>query len=322
MSLMQPIRYLTRKLGLYRRLHALYVYLLIRKSGTRVLFRKDKVYELVKGDRVIRYDNWNMAFFMAETFDAYFAAAIPVQEGKQQVVDYTKPGWRKLPKSGMEFYFHGVAEPEIVTELYLKHAGLGPGDVVLDMGAYNGTQSVMFGLAVGPTGRVFAFEPDPTSFDALSRNLERHHSSNVTPVQAGVWSETGVLTFYSDASESSSFVFKNEHGHKEIKVPVVEPGDFLAKQGLDRLDVVKMDIEGAELTVLKSMVPLLQKHKPNLIIEPHFIDRKPLLPDLVSLLEGLGYQCEVVSQGKTEYYSDWPLLCAKHPSRQAAMRPT
>lgn len=134
-----------------------------------------------------------------------------------------------------------------------------PGDVVLDLGAFLGDTAVMFSRLVGEAGRVFAFEAMSDLFPALKENLDRFHCGNVTPCFNAAWNRTE--TIYMESCDSSSHV-----GGSGKPVPGIRLDDFVAGQGLERVDMIKMDIEGAEQEALEGGAETIRRHHPKLAL--------------------------------------------------------
>ena len=88
-------------------------------------------------------------------------------------------------------YLRKEEYPEL---LYLRSL-LGKGDVFVDVGSNVGIWSLSASAVVGSRGHVFSFEPNPTTFKKLLRNLDRNHITNVTPIQAAVSSSGGKIYF-------------------------------------------------------------------------------------------------------------------------------
>jgi FkbM family methyltransferase len=303
-----------KSMGVYAPLHRVWIGICARRTGCGVRLNLNGTFDLARHHRVIRYRNWDMAFFLAANFDYYFSAVQSVRVGDEELVDFSHPGWHRLLHSKELFFFNDLAEPEDTTDLYCSKANLRAGDTVLDMGAYNGTQTVFFGRMVGPSGRVYAFEPDPQSLHALRTNLDFHQASNVEVVPKGVWSSSGSLSFSSDGSMGSSLVEEHIHAGQVIRVPVVHPGDFAAEHRLDRIDFIKMDIEGAELEVVRSMGPLLERFRPRLILEAHEVGGQSLVEPVRRAFDGFGYRTELVPQRVSGSSAELPLVYAE-PNR-------
>ena len=76
------------------------------------------------------------------------------------------------------------------------------GDVVLDIGANIGYYTLIFAELVGEKGKVYAFEPDPTNFDLLRKNVEINGYRNITLIQKAVSNKNGKISFYSKKTNS------------------------------------------------------------------------------------------------------------------------
>lgn len=138
--------------------------------------------------------------------------------------------------------------------------------VVFDIGANVGnyTQRV---LEAQPGARVFAFEPHPATFQRLSENL---HNPNITLVNAAAGESDGVLKLYDYAAQDGS---SHASAYREViesihhaasthhRVPVHALGDYARVQGVDHIDLLKIDTEGHELSVLKGIQTYLEAGK-------------------------------------------------------------
>lgn len=222
------------------------------------------------------------------------------------VVDYGSVRLHRLRASGDEFLFTGFAEPEETTDVYVAHAQLSPGDLVLDLGAYCGASTVAFARRVGLTGHVVAFEPDPANAAALRENVARHGLANVTVVEAGIWRESTVLQFSSEGNMGSALAAVLPRAIDTRAVRVVSLEDAVRNAceltGLERVAFVKMDIEGAEVAALESARAVLREHVPRLAIEPHRTEIGAGLGTLntnkvMSLLTAAGQSCSLALQG-------------------------
>lgn len=137
---------------------------------------------------------------------------------------------------------------------------------VVDVGANIGNYSKAV-LAGAPTATVIAFEPHPKTFKRLSESMG---SSKFTAVNAAVGDQNGKLSLYDysagDGSEHASLfkdVIEGIHNSKAIEhqVQVVRLGDFLVRNNIDFVDLLKVDTEGNELAVLMGVAEFLQKNK-------------------------------------------------------------
>ncbi len=231
-------------------------------------------------------------------FDYYFDAVKPRQKGQYLIVDYSTPDEHVLTESGVTFYFTSFAEPLETTSIYLERAKIKEGDIVFDLGAYCGASSYSFARAVGKTGQVFAFEPDRENFLALRKNIERHSLSRVMPINKGIWSSTRRLQFQGEGNMGSGClaVLGEDRNSNVSEIEVLSLDDICQEHGINRVDFIKMDIEGSEVEVLQSASKFLGKYRPRLVIEPHLINGKMATNDICSLLKQAAYSCEVIPQ--------------------------
>ena len=152
-----------------------------------------------------------------------------------------------------------VFEP-VVTRLFEREVR--DGQTVLDIGANIGYFTLLLARQVGPTGRVFAFEPDPTNFGLLQRNVAANGYSNVSFVQRAVWSATGPLRLYlSDENKGDHRVYDSDDGRAALTIEAVRLDDYFASLPDLRVDVVKMDVQGSEAHALSGMRGLLGRRR-------------------------------------------------------------
>jgi FkbM family methyltransferase len=153
----------------------------------------------------------------------------------------------------------GMWEP---AETALIKSQLKPGDTFIDVGANFGYYTVLASKLVGPTGRVIAFEPDPRSFELLRRNVERNGCTNVVLEQKALADKPGTLTLHvSDSNRGAHSVIAagTENVSHTVDVPAIPLDDYL--KGRDgRVDLVKIDTEGAEGFILAGMQDTLRKN--------------------------------------------------------------
>ena len=121
-----------------------------------------------------------------------------------------------------------------------------PGDVIVDIGAGRGEDVFAFSRAVGPGGRVWAIEPHPVSFAVLRRLCELNRLANVTALNYACMDRAGVLQIETLPVWESNYVRAGDPSPKSYPVKSVRFGDLAAQQGIQRIDFLKMNIEGAE----------------------------------------------------------------------------
>ncbi len=161
---------------------------------------------------------------------------------------------------------------ESLTKIFL--ASLKPGMVVYDVGAHFGYFSLLARHLVGTKGHVHAFEPTPSTFQILTKNLSNY--SNVTLNNCGAWSKADELVLkdfglkfaaYNSLSDPRiSLATQNLQGIVEHKIPTVALDDY-AKGAAARPDFIKIDAENAEYQILQGMTAILSHDRPLLSLE-------------------------------------------------------
>lgn len=185
----------------------------------------------------------------------------------------------------------GDREPS-VQEALGRH--LGPGKVFYDIGANAGYFSLFAAGFGGDSVKVYAFEASPDVVSRLTRTIERNALAGVTVVEAAVWSENGEVTFDRCPGSPDRMVghVVEESGPKRsdcVRVPAVTLDHFV--QTAPAPDVVKCDVEGAELEVLRGAVGLLRDKKPVVICEVHSHEN---LQALRPFFQQLGYRLRML----------------------------
>jgi FkbM family methyltransferase len=143
---------------------------------------------------------------------------------------------------------------------------LRPGDVFVDVGANVGYFSLVAADAVGRLGRVFAFEPDPTNYAILQRNIALNRLQNVTAEQKAVTSWNGSASLYlCETNKGDHRIFPAGPERAVVAVETVRLDDYLAPL-VDRVAVVKVDTQGAELLVVEGLGQVLEQG-PALVLE-------------------------------------------------------
>jgi len=142
-----------------------------------------------------------------------------------------------------------------------------PNDIVVDVGAYIGTYTLMAARRVKQKGLVIAVEPDPENFRLLLLNLSLNGIRNVMPIRVAVADVDGDTTFFVSKERPRSSVTRiPEDLENKIIVHAVKLDTIVGKLALPRIDWLKIDVEGAEALVLKGASKTLEITR-RLIIE-------------------------------------------------------
>jgi FkbM family methyltransferase len=171
------------------------------------------------------------------------------------------------------------------------------GDTFFDVGANIGTVTI----PVAMTGaECLAFEPAPANAARLAENAELNRLGNVTVVEAAMWSESGTVELRVDGAEGSGTARVVDAGEGTIEVPAATLDRF-AGGGAAAPDLLKIDVEGAELEVLRGAEATLGAGR----VREVFVETHPLAlgergaseADVAALLRDLGY-AEVWATGR------------------------
>lgn len=174
---------------------------------------------------------------------------------------------------------------------------------IIDCGANIGL-SVIYFKQLYPNSEILAFEPDPFINNYLVENLSINNFNNVTIVNKGLWDEDGYASFISEGSDSgkisNSFHSRESINEKEtVKIEVVRLSKYLIKE----VDFLKIDIEGAEVKVIKEIENQLHLVK-RIFIEYHSFKNKP--QELNTILK-------VLSDQGFRYYINTPVNVNRTP---------
>ena len=189
---------------------------------------------------------------------------------------------------------------------------LAPGMVFLDIGAHVGLYTLPAADRVGPEGQVVAFEPHPSNRNLLLENLERNKIGNVTVVPAAVSDTTGQLELQvSPFNTGDHRLYRRDGGRtKTVTVEVVSIDDWLETSGIEKVDMIKMDVQGAEANVIKGMhrtlesnpsVQMIIEYTPWMLRESG-VDPLSFLTDMASI----GFDLSIIDESRGSVQSASP----------------
>ena len=161
----------------------------------------------------------------------------------------------------------GVYEPS-QTELIKQEVK--EGDIVLDIGANIGYYTLIFAKMVGPSGKVYAFEPDPKNFLLLKKNVKINNYDNVVLINKAISDKAEKIKLYfSNNNKASHTIYGSEKDTNFVAIDSIKLDDYFKMNEQD-ISFVKIDVEGAEYKVLQGMKKLLEKSKNNFKIITEF----------------------------------------------------
>ena len=189
-------------------------------------------------------------------------------------------------------YRLGTTEPEFQRALAAR---VRPGHVVYDLGANVGFYTVLCARLVGPTGRVVAVEPFPASAQAVRHNARLNGFETVEVVEAAVGAAPGRGWLSTERGDPVTFRLADGPGGPGVDVAVTSV-DALVAARRPPPDVVKVDVEGAEVAALHGMARTLARHRPAVLVEVHHAVSD--FPDaLAKVATPLGYRVSVLGGG-------------------------
>jgi FkbM family methyltransferase len=194
----------------------------------------------------------------------------------------------------------GEYEPLVVDRM---RAVLQPGMTFVDVGASFGFYTVLAATAVGPKGKVIAFEPGPQNRSMLLLNIAAHEFRNVRFYPVALSDENGVLLYYTSGGNGAITAFTgqvSDLGSGEL-VAAARLDDLLEHE--DRIDVMKIDVEGAEGRVIGGGSEVLRRHRPVLFFEfsPPSLHATSGRSgrEFLEELQGLNYSFEILDSDKS-----------------------
>jgi FkbM family methyltransferase len=191
---------------------------------------------------------------------------------------------------GRSVYFFRDLDPKIsilVGEL------LKPGDVALDIGANIGLVSLKMAQKVRPHGRVHSFEPAPRVRGYLERLVEANPDLPITVYPFGLGEEEAVLqlSIPRNMDGEASLVIDRGADVEVIDVQIRTLSNVIGEIGIERIDLIKLDVEGFEAKVIRGSADAIARFRPKYILfEEHGMVFGEAFPDSIALLVELGYR--------------------------------
>ena len=177
---------------------------------------------------------------------------------------------------------------------------LSEGGVFLDVGAHIGYFSMKAAPKVGKTGQVLAFEPNPETLRLLRDNVTANHAGNIIVEPIACTDRERQLTLYASAGfntgmsslsrENADITYKEAPRAYSVRGRPID--DVVRDRKLTRVDAVKIDVEGAEVAVLRGAVETLKRFHPKLVFEivpEQLASFKTTPDDLIAIVRNAGY---------------------------------
>jgi FkbM family methyltransferase len=198
-------------------------------------------------------------------------------------------------------WLHPFETPKAITSSNINFYKMlaSPGSMIIDIGAHTGDTTVPMALAIGNEGLVLALEPNRYVYKILQKNATLNPGfGNIVPVCFASTKEDGEFVFnYSDASFNNGGFLeaintRNHHHDYTLKVTGKNLEKYLLQnytRELEKLALIKIDAEGYDKEILKTLPGILKQYKPNLIIECYKRLNEQERYELFDVVDGFGY---------------------------------
>jgi len=202
------------------------------------------------------------------------------------------------PDSRVPFEYFCFRSPAMVSEIdcFIHHTR--GRKKLLDVGALHGVFSLVF-VAGAPDREAVAVDASPVAFAKLLYNIHRNRASNVTPVECAVSDSAGSLRMHYEWEHAVAS--SGEAAGRTYVSVAKESGDAVCDRLAFRPDVIKIDVEGHEVKVLRGLKETITRDKPLIFLEVHpsriGLDGDSMA-DLIAVLDALAYSAEEVGGGR------------------------
>lgn len=192
-------------------------------------------------------------------------------------------------------YVNGRYEPN---EMCAVAGLLRPGMTFVDVGANEGLFTLLASRLIGPTGAVHAFEPSPREAGRLAENIDLNGLANVRVHRVALGAAQGTAVLHVADVEHpghntlGGLVYHETKQAYSVDVPVLTLDQVADQEGFERLDLLKIDVEGSETAVLKGAQGVLRRFRPALLTEAQDESLRHMgssVSELVELLRKLDY---------------------------------
>lgn len=218
-------------------------------------------------------------------------AALPATTGGGGVTLLLQRGCERMtPLEILNFRHYERLDSAMIFEL------VEDGALVFDIGGNIGYYSIA--LAKGRNATIHAFEPIESTYKQFIANAYYNGVQDRVRINNfGLFDKSGELTFYvykQDFGNASAAIMHEEKDNEKIVCKVERLDEYVKAQGVERIDFIKLDVEGAEIFALRGGLKSIEKHKPILFVEMlrKWAAKYDYHPnEIIEMLEGLGYEC-------------------------------
>ncbi len=264
--------------------------------------------EIEKYDYIDKMQSFNKTlFYLSERLKNTDIEKIEIQDGLLLFTtrrDNIKLVFNGLDRRGVPFDILNFDSYEHEDEIVLFNL-LEDNAVILDVGANIGWYSILFSKRF-PQSKIYSFEPIQDTYKYLVTNVVLNHASNVFPFNIGLSEKEGSSTFFyfpggSVLASEKNLIQCSKAQETVCKVDLLDK--FITTLKVDRLDLIKCDVEGAELFVIKGGISSIKEFLPIIFIE--LFERWTLQfnyhpNEIIQMLNEAGYECFLANKNKLE----------------------
>lgn len=166
-----------------------------------------------------------------------------------------------------------------------KYYNFAKDDVILELGAYVGYYAIGVSELLSDQGRVIAVEASPDNFRILQKNINENGIDKIIPLHKAIWNQKTQLDFYLTEHQKNSIDKGIVGDKKSVKVSADTVDNIVRELDIDKIDFVRIQLNGAEYEALHGMRNVLKKKPKLLIAVPYINDEK-----IKKFLEEYGYK--------------------------------
>jgi FkbM family methyltransferase len=272
------------------------------KTRTLNIFRK--IFQLPALER------WLVERTAGRSHKSFFSKLVP------NIYQYSAPAIRLVDRNGLKlrvdisdylghWYYFGFRDDSFESLFVLTEKK----SVVLDIGTNLGFTLLNFAQRANE-GLVFGFEPDPVNYANCKFNVEQNSFPNIRLMNFGLGNEEIMLPMEVRVAINRGGNRINISADNTVDVQIRRLDNVVRELGLTKIDIIKIDVEGFELNVLRGAAKTLAEMKPILFIElddGNLRDQGDSARELIQFLETLGYQeiIEIVSKKRLSIHNDF-----------------
>ena len=197
-------------------------------------------------------------------------------------------------------FLFGVFEPQEAKWFYRT---VKTGMTIIDVGANIGQYTLLAADRVKDSGKVISFEPAQENFEILQRNVHLNKfDDRVKIIKSAVGSTIGTCEFVLTSDGGSNFISQNSSNgsmSKRVIVPCLTLDSFISCQNFEKIDLIKIDAEGADFEVIKGARKMLEKYHPILFVEfaERVLKKFETTPrEMLNFLQQLGYEAHIFNR--------------------------